>query len=67
MDGFIHAHMHIHTHIHACNIFHLCILVILTYLQNGRTPLMEASCGGHVDVVKILIETDKQINMQDEV
>ena len=40
----------------------------MVYLvQNGRTPLMTASFGGHTDIVQTLIEAKAQINTQDEV
>ena len=35
--------------------------------QDGWTPLMAASLGGHVDIVRILIEAKAQINTQREV
>ena len=40
----------------------------MVYLvQDGRTPLMEASFEGHADIVQTLIEAKAQINTQDEV
>ena len=38
-----------------------------TVLQDGRTPLMEASLGGHVDVVRVLIEAHADVRSQDKV
>ena len=43
------------------------IYLPLSCTQNGRTPLMEASFEGHVDIVRILIEAKAQINTQDKV
>ena len=31
-------------------------------LQNGRTPLMVASGGGHVECVKLLLDKGAQVN-----
>ena len=40
----------------------------MVYLvQNGMTPLMAASLGGHIDIVETLIEAKAQINTQNEV
>ena len=52
--------------VHLCDIggtscdMHLC-------LQNGRTPLMEASGGGHVECVKLLLDRGAQANHQSKV
>ena len=37
------------------------------FKQNGWTPLMRASFGGHADIVQTLIEAKAQINTQEEV
>ena len=37
------------------------------FIQNGETPLMTASFEGHVDIVRILIEAQAQVNTQKEV
>ena len=36
-------------------------------IHSGETPLMIASRGGHVDIVRLLIETKAQVNTQKEV
>ena len=36
-------------------------------IQDGVTPLMEASFNGHADIVQTLIEARAQVNTQDEV
>ena len=41
--------------------------ISLSLLQNGRTPLMIASFDGHVEVVRILIGSQAQLNTQKEV
>ena len=41
--------------------------ISLSLLQSGQTPLMRASSGGHVEVVRILIVSQAQLNSQDEV
>ena len=33
--------------------------------KDGRTPLIEAACGGHIAVVKCLVEKGFDINAQD--
>ena len=35
--------------------------------QTGWTPLMKASRKGHVDIVRMLLETKAQVNTQEEV
>ena len=40
---------------------------ILLYLQYGQTALMKASSGGHVECVKLLLETGADVNHKDEV
>ena len=37
------------------------------HLQNGRTPLMEASGGGHVECVKLLLDRGAYSNHQSKV
>ena len=37
------------------------------YVQNGRTPLMEASGGGHVECVKLLLVRGAQANHHNKV
>ena len=41
--------------------------ISLSLLQNGSTPLMAASFNGHVEVVRILIGSQAQLNTQKEV
>ena len=36
-------------------------------LQNGNTPLMEASGNGHVERVKTLLDKGAEVNQQDKV
>ena len=36
-------------------------------IQDGRTPLMDASFYGHVDVVRVLIEAHADVHSQDKV
>ena len=36
-------------------------------IQDGRTPLMEASFSGHVAVVRVLIEAHADVHSQDKV
>ena len=40
---------------------------ILLYLQSGQTALMEASIGGHVECVKLLLEKGADVNHKDRV
>ena len=44
-----------------------CHFSIQLFTQNGKTPLMVASVEGHVDIVRMLIEANAQVNEQDEV
>ena len=45
-----------------------CYIALTIYCtQTGWTPLMKASRKGHVDIVRILINTKAQINTQEEV
>ena len=48
---------------------HSCPLVqsLVMILQNGENPLGTASCGGHLDIVKSLIEEGANVNQGDEV
>ena len=39
----------------------------LSLLQSGSTPLMTASFGGHVEVVRMLIGSQAQLNAQEKV
>ena len=41
--------------------------VSLSLLQDGTTPLMAASFKGHVEVVRILIGSQAQLNSQNKV
>ena len=36
-------------------------------LQGGRTPLIEASAGGHVGCVQLLLDRGAQVNHHDKV
>ena len=36
-------------------------------VERAKTPLMWASCNGHMECVKILLDRGAQVNMQDEV
>ena len=38
---------------------------ILLYLQSEQTALMEASSGGHVECVKLLLEKGADVNHKD--
>ena len=38
---------------------------ILSYLQSGQTALMNASSGGHVGCVKLLLEKGADVNHKD--
>ena len=44
-----------------------CLLLMHLSLQNGCTPLMEASSGGHVKCVKLLLEKGARANDQNKV
>ena len=39
----------------------------MCFIQDGSTPLMTASFNGHVDIVRILIEAQAQVNIQTKV
>ena len=56
------VHWSIYTH---CNCY--IVTANVCFIQNGQTPLMTASFEGHVDIVRILIETQAQVNTQDKV
>ena len=45
----------------------LLLLFSLSYMQYGRTALMLASEGGHLDVVRELLKAQADVNAQDEV
>ena len=36
-------------------------------LQEGRTALINASSGGHTEVVRLLLQSQADVNAQDEV
>ena len=40
---------------------------ILSYLQSGQTALMNASSGGHVDCVTVLLDRGTRADCSDEV
>ena len=46
-----------------------CVIYCLFYSvpQFGRTALMSASVRGHTDVVKLLLSSGAQVDLQDEV
>ena len=37
------------------------------YLQNGKSPLMEASSGGHFEIVKLLLDKGADVNVLNKV
>jgi ankyrin repeat protein len=37
-----------------------------TPYQDGWTPLIRASCNGHVDIVRLLVDAKAQVNRQTE-
>ena len=41
--------------------------LLLCFIQNGKTPLMTASFYGHVDIVRIVIDAQAQVNIQSKV
>ena len=43
------------------------LTTLSSLLQNGRTALMEASGGGHLDVVRLLLAQGANMNLQDSV
>ena len=45
----------------------LLLLFSLSYIQSGRTALMLASEGGHLDVVRELLKAQADVNVQDKV
>ena len=34
-------------------------------LQEARTPLHKAVCGGHIDIVRLLVENGAEVNARD--
>ena len=36
-------------------------------LQNGESPLMVASSGGHYEIVKLLLDKGAEVNLQNKV
>ena len=49
-------------HVHVCS-----TPVYVPVVQEGRTPLMEASHGGSVECVKMLLDRGAKVNEQDKV
>ena len=43
------------------------LTTLSSFLQNGRTVLMEASHGGHLDIVLLLLAQGANVNLQDSV
>ena len=43
------------------------LLLPMCVIQNGWTPLMRASFNGRVDIVRILIKAQAQVNTRSEV
>ncbi len=43
------------------------IAILLSVTQNGRTPVMQASQEGHVDVINVLLDHNAKVNNQTEV
>ena len=37
------------------------------FLQYGKSPLIEASSGGHFEIVKLLLDKGAEVNPQNEV
>ncbi len=46
---------------------HPYIAILLSVTQNGWTPVMQASQGGHVDVINILLDHNAKVIYQTEV
>ena len=36
-------------------------------MQSGRTALLKAAQGGHLEIVKVLIEAGADVNLRDDV
>ncbi len=56
--------------VYTCIVKHHCptpIAILLSVTQNGWTPVMQASQGGHVDVINILLDHNAKVNHQTEV
>ena len=43
------------------------LTTLFSLLQNGRTALMQASIGGHLDIVWLLLAQGANVNLQDRV
>ena len=55
-----------------CYVFHttyafLCLLLFVLLFQEGFTPLIIAAQEGHVDIVKLLVESGADLNDRTEV
>ena len=44
-----------------------CMVIMIFLLQDGVTPLIAASCNGHVDALKLLIANKADVNLTDKV
>ena len=40
---------------------------VYLYLQNGESPLILASYGGHLEIVKLLLDKGAEVNHQNKV
>ena len=43
------------------------LTTLSSLLQSGRTALMETSCGGHLDVIRLLLDRGANVILQNSV